>query len=44
MAVLTLKKKLETIRDRTFFSLIADEGTDVSNKEQLSACDPWMRT
>ena len=38
MAVLTLQEKLKTIRERRFFSIIADEGTDVSNKEQLSFC------
>ena len=39
MAVLTLQAlKLKTIRERRFFSIIADEGTDVSNKEQLSFC------
>ena len=38
MAVLTLQEKLKTIRQRRFFSMIADKGTDVSNKEQLSFC------
>ena len=38
MAVLTLQEKLKTIRERRFFSIIADEGTDVSSKEQLSFC------
>ena len=38
MAILTLQEKLKTIRERRFFSIIADEGTDVSNKEQLSFC------
>lgn len=31
MAAVTLEDKLKTIRERTFFSLIADEGTDISN-------------
>ena len=38
MATLTLQEKLKVIQDRKFFSIIADEGTDVSNKEQLSFC------
>ena len=38
LAILTLQEKLKTIRERKFFSIIADEGTDVSNKEQLSFC------
>ena len=38
MAVLTLQEKLKTIRERRFFSITADEGADVSNKEQLSFC------
>ena len=38
MAVLTLQKKLKTIREHRYFSIIANEGTDVSNKEQLSFC------
>ena len=38
MATLTLQEMLKVIQDRKFFSIIADEGTDVSNKEQLSFC------
>ena len=38
MAVLTLQEKLKTIRECRFFSIIADEGTDMSNKEQLPFC------
>ena len=38
MAVLTLQEKLKTIRECRFFSIIADEDTDVSNKKQLSFC------
>ena len=33
MATLTLQEKLKVIQDRKFFSIIADEGTDVINKE-----------
>ena len=33
-----LRTKLSIIRERKFFSIIADEGTDVSNIEQLSFC------
>ena len=38
MATLTLQEKLKDIDERRFFSMIADEGTDISNKEQLSFC------
>ena len=33
-----LRAKLCIIRERKFFSIMADEGTDVSNIEQLSFC------
>ena len=33
-----LRAKLSIIRERKFFSIMADEGTDVSNIEQLSFC------
>ena len=33
-----LREKLAAIRDCKFFSIMADEGTDISNKEQLSFC------
>ena len=33
-----LREKLPTIRDRKFFSILVDEGTDISNLEQLSFC------
>ena len=36
MAVLTLQEKLKTFRERGFFSIIADKGTDVSSK--VSSC------
>ena len=38
MAFLTLQEKLKTIRERRFFSIIADEGSEVSSKEQLFFC------
>ena len=38
MAFLTLQEKLKTIRERSFFSIIADEGSEVSSKEQLLFC------
>ena len=38
MANLTLQEKLKVIQERQFSSIIGDEGTDVSNKEQLSFC------
>ena len=37
-ANLTLQEKLKVIQERQFFSIIGDEGTDVSNKEQPSFC------
>ena len=33
-----LWEKLAVIRDRKFFSIMADEGTDISYEEQLSFC------
>ena len=33
-----LRVKVSTIREWKFFSIMADEGTDVSNIEQLSSC------
>ena len=38
MANLILQEKLKVIQERQLFSIIGDEGTDVSNKEQLSFC------
>ena len=38
MGAQVLREKLATIRDRKFFSIMADEGTDISNLEQLSFC------
>ena len=38
MAFLTLQEKLKTIRECRFFSKIADEGSEVSSKEQLLFC------
>ena len=34
LATQTLQEKLKTTREPKFFSIIADEGTDVGNKEQ----------
>ena len=33
-----LREKLATIRDLKFFSIMADEGTDICNLEQFSLC------
>ena len=41
MAVLTLQEKLKTIRERRFFSVIADKGTDVSTVIVLSTICGW---
>ena len=38
MANLTLQEKLKVIQEQQFFSIIGEERTDVSNKEQLSFC------
>lgn len=38
MATEVLRSKVSTIQERKFFSIMADEGTDVSNIEQLSFC------
>ena len=38
MASNVLRVKILTIRARKFYSLMADEGTDISNIEQLSFC------
>ena len=36
--------KLAEIRQSIFFSLMADEYTDVSNKEQVSICLCWVNS
>ena len=38
MAAQVLREKLATICDHKFFSIMTDEGTDISNLEQLSFC------
>ena len=38
MASHVLRAKLSSVRDRKFFTIMADEGTDISNIEQLSFC------
>ena len=38
-----LSKKLESIRSSKFFGIIADEHTDISNKELLSMCFRWIK-
>ena len=38
MAKQVLTKKLESVRSGTFFGIMADEYTDISNKELLSMC------
>ena len=44
MAKQVLSKKLESIRSSKFFGIIADECTDISNKELLSNKKPLHRT
>ena len=38
MGAQVLQEKLPTILDRKFFSIMVDEGTNISNLEQLSFC------
>ena len=38
MASIVLRVKVSTICEPKFFSIMADEGTDVSNIEQFSFC------
>ena len=38
MGAQVLREKLATIHDGKFFSIMADEGTDISNLEQFSFC------
>ena len=33
-----LREKVAVTRDRKFFLIMVDQGTDISNKEQLSFC------
>ena len=42
MGLSLLRKLLSDIRCAEFFSLIADEATDVSNKEQMTVCIRWV--
>ena len=37
-----LTKKLESVRSGTFFGIMADEYTDISNKQLLSMCFQWI--
>ena len=43
MAKQVLTKKLESTRSSKFFGIIADEYTDISNKELLSMCFRWIK-
>ena len=42
MARQVLNEKISEIKESPFFALIADEYTDISNKEQLSICIRWI--
>ena len=42
MAKQVLAKKIESIRLSKFFGVMADEYTDISNKELLSMCFRWI--
>ena len=41
MARQVVSKKLDSIRESQFFGIMADEYTDISNKELLSLCFRW---
>ena len=43
MAKQVLAKKLESIRLRKVFAIIADKYTDISNKELLPVCFRWIK-
>ena len=42
MSLSVLRRILDEIRSATYFSIIADEASDISNKEQLSICICWV--
>ena len=42
MGLSLLRKLLSDIRSAEFFSVIADEATDISNKEQMTVCIRWV--
>jgi len=42
MGLSVLRELLIAIREAYWFSLIADEATDISNKEQLVICIRWV--
>ena len=44
MGLCVLQNLLKKIREAPFFSIIADEATDVSNKEQLAVCIRWVNS
>ncbi|XP_041472559.1 52 kDa repressor of the inhibitor of the protein kinase-like [Lytechinus variegatus] len=42
MALQVLREVASSIRNGVFFSILADECTDISNKEQLTLCIRWI--
>ena len=42
MGLTILRGLLSDIKEAHWFSIIADEATDVSNKEQLTLCVRWV--
>ena len=42
MANQVLRKKLTEVKNSNFYSIMCDEYTDTSNKEQLSICVHWV--
>ena len=44
MALKILRNLAEKIRNANFFSIMADETVDISNKEQLVICVRWCNS
>lgn len=42
MALKILRERIELIRSSKWFTIMADETTDVSNKEQMVVCIRWV--
>ena len=42
MGLSMLRKLLDDIRSAKFYSVIADEVTNVSNREQMAVCIRWI--
>ena len=42
MAISVLREIVDQIKQAGFYSLLADECTDIANKEQLTICLRWI--